>query len=51
MRSQTLFVTLECAGNGRTLFHPPIEGEKWNLGAVSTAEWTGVPISSHHCQL
>lgn len=45
MRSQTLIVTLECAGNGRTLFDPPIEGEKWNLGAVSTAEWTGVPLA------
>ena len=44
MRSQTLVVTLECAGNGRALFQPPIEGEKWNLGAVSTAEWTGVPL-------
>jgi len=44
MRSQTLIVTLECAGNGRTLFQPAIEGEKWNLGAVSTAEWTGVPL-------
>jgi DMSO/TMAO reductase YedYZ molybdopterin-dependent catalytic subunit len=44
LRSQTLVVTLECAGNGRTLFDPPIEGEKWNLGAVSTAEWTGVPL-------
>ena len=37
-------VTLECAGNGRTLFEPAIAGEKWNLGAVSTAEWTGVPL-------
>jgi len=45
MRSQTLVVTLECAGNGRTLFDPPIEGEKWDLGAVSTAEWTGVPLA------
>ena len=44
MRSQSVIVTLECAGNGRTLFDPPIEGEKWNLGAVSTAEWTGVPL-------
>jgi DMSO/TMAO reductase YedYZ molybdopterin-dependent catalytic subunit len=44
MRSQTLFVTLECAGNGRTLLDPPVEGEKWDLGAVSTAEWTGVPL-------
>ncbi len=45
MPSQTHIVTLECAGNGRTLFQPPIEGEKWNLGAVSTAEWTGVPLA------
>ena len=44
MPSHTLVVTLECAGNGRTLFDPRIEGEKWNLGAVSTAEWTGVPL-------
>ncbi len=44
MPSQTDIVTLECAGNGRTLFEPAIAGEKWNLGAVSTAEWTGVPL-------
>jgi DMSO/TMAO reductase YedYZ molybdopterin-dependent catalytic subunit len=44
MRSQTLVVTLECAGNGRSLMDPPIEGEKWELGAVSTAEWIGVPL-------
>ncbi len=44
LRSQTLIVTLECAGNGRSLLHPPAEGEKWGLGAVSTAEWTGVPL-------
>ncbi len=42
--SKTLVVTLECAGNGRTRFEPPTEGEKWDLGAVSTAEWTGVPL-------
>ena len=45
MKSQTTVATLECAGNGRTLFDPPIPGEKWNLGAVSTAEWTGVPLA------
>jgi DMSO/TMAO reductase YedYZ molybdopterin-dependent catalytic subunit len=44
MRSKTLVVTLECAGNGRALFDRPTEGEKWGLGAVSTAEWTGVPL-------
>ena len=46
MPSHTLVATLECAGNGRTLFEPAIEGEKWNLGAVSTAEWTGVPLAA-----
>ena len=44
MRSQTEVVTLECAGNGRTLFDPPVPGERWEYGAVSTAEWTGVPL-------
>jgi DMSO/TMAO reductase YedYZ molybdopterin-dependent catalytic subunit/glyoxylase-like metal-dependent hydrolase (beta-lactamase superfamily II) len=36
--------TLECAGNGRSMFGAPIEGEPWRLGAVSTAEWTGIPL-------
>ncbi len=44
MPSETLFVTLECAGNGRTTLDPPVEGEKWDFGAVSTAEWKGVPL-------
>src|SRR5262249_32458934 len=34
----------ECAGNGRTLFRPAIEGERWDLGAVSTARWGGVAL-------
>jgi DMSO/TMAO reductase YedYZ molybdopterin-dependent catalytic subunit len=44
MRSQTLTVTLECAGNGRSRLVPMADGEQWQLGAVSTAEWTGVPL-------
>jgi DMSO/TMAO reductase YedYZ molybdopterin-dependent catalytic subunit len=44
MPSETLVATLECAGNGRSTFDPPAEGEQWQLGAVSTAEWTGVPL-------
>jgi DMSO/TMAO reductase YedYZ molybdopterin-dependent catalytic subunit len=44
MRSKTQVVTLECAGNGRALFERRAEGEQWGLGAVSTAEWTGVPL-------
>ncbi len=39
-------VTLECAGNGRSLFRPKIEGEPWGLGAVSTAVWKGVSLAS-----
>jgi DMSO/TMAO reductase YedYZ molybdopterin-dependent catalytic subunit len=39
-----LAITLECAGNGRAFLHPAVEGEKWEYGAVSTAEWTGVPL-------
>jgi DMSO/TMAO reductase YedYZ molybdopterin-dependent catalytic subunit len=45
MRSANLVVTLECAGNGRNLFDPPVPGEAWGLGAVSTAEWTGIPLA------
>jgi DMSO/TMAO reductase YedYZ molybdopterin-dependent catalytic subunit/glyoxylase-like metal-dependent hydrolase (beta-lactamase superfamily II) len=45
MSSQTLVATLECAGNGRSAFDPPADGEQWRLGAVSTAEWAGVPLT------
>jgi rhodanese-related sulfurtransferase/glyoxylase-like metal-dependent hydrolase (beta-lactamase superfamily II) len=44
MRSHTTVATLECAGNGRSTLDPPVAGEPWRLGAVSTAEWTGVPL-------
>jgi DMSO/TMAO reductase YedYZ molybdopterin-dependent catalytic subunit len=44
MPSQTQVVTLECAGNNRARLSPPVAGEQWRLGAVSTAEWTGVPL-------
>ncbi len=44
MPAQTLVVTLECAGNGRAHLVPRASGEQWDFGAVSTAEWTGVPL-------
>ena len=44
MPSQSLVATLECAGNGRAKFDPPVAGEQWRFGAASTAEWTGVPL-------
>jgi DMSO/TMAO reductase YedYZ molybdopterin-dependent catalytic subunit len=40
----TLTVTTECAGNNRASVAPPVEGENWGSGAVSTAQWTGVPL-------
>jgi len=41
----TLTVTLECAGNGRSFFDPPVAGVQWEKGAVGTARWTGVRMS------
>lgn len=46
MAADTFVATLECAGNGRTLFNPVADGEQWQLGAVSTAEWTGVRLDA-----
>jgi DMSO/TMAO reductase YedYZ molybdopterin-dependent catalytic subunit len=43
---RSLVVTLECAGNGRAFLDPPVAGEQWRTGAVSTAEWTGVSLSA-----
>jgi DMSO/TMAO reductase YedYZ molybdopterin-dependent catalytic subunit len=41
---RSLVVTLECAGNGRAFLDPPVAGEQWRMGAVSTAEWTGASL-------
>ncbi len=41
---RSLVVTLECAGNGRAFLEPPVGGEQWRTGAVSTAEWTGASL-------
>jgi DMSO/TMAO reductase YedYZ molybdopterin-dependent catalytic subunit len=38
-------VTLECAGNNRNFLEPKVKGVQWGLGAVGTAEWTGVRLS------
>lgn len=43
--STSMVVTLECAGNGRGSLVPPAPGEQWGIGAVGTAEWTGVPLA------
>jgi DMSO/TMAO reductase YedYZ molybdopterin-dependent catalytic subunit len=45
LESHTMPVTLECAGNNRNFLEPKVKGVQWGLGAVGTAEWTGVPLS------
>src|ERR1700756_4834486 len=44
MPCETRVATLECAGNSRVFLVPQVQGAQWELGAVSTAEWTGVPL-------
>lgn len=41
----TVTVTLECAGNGRAFFQPPVAGIQWEKGAVSTARFTGARMA------
>jgi len=40
----TMPVTMECAGNGRTLLEPHVVSQPWVLEAVGNAEWTGTPV-------
>jgi sulfane dehydrogenase subunit SoxC len=42
--SQTIAVTMECAGNGRALFAPRRISQPWLLEAIGTAKWTGTPL-------
>jgi DMSO/TMAO reductase YedYZ molybdopterin-dependent catalytic subunit len=36
---------LECAGNGRAFFQPPVPGLQWGHGAVGNARWRGVRLA------
>ena len=42
--AETLPVTLECAGNGRTGVDPRSFSMPWKYGAVGTSEWTGTKL-------
>jgi DMSO/TMAO reductase YedYZ molybdopterin-dependent catalytic subunit len=44
--SRTVTATLECAGNSRAFLVPRPRGVTWEFGAVSNAEWTGVPLAA-----
>ena len=43
--TQTLAVTLECAGNGRARLSPRPQSQPWLGEAVGTAEWTGTSLA------
>lgn len=45
MPSHTITATLECAGNGRAFYDPPVAGIQWGKGAVGTARWKGVRMA------
>jgi DMSO/TMAO reductase YedYZ molybdopterin-dependent catalytic subunit len=45
LKATTRPLTLECAGNGRSFLVPKAKGVPWGRGAVSTAEWTGIPLA------
>ena len=40
----TVTCVLQCAGNGRGLFQPPVPGVQWKYGAVGNARWGGVRL-------
>jgi DMSO/TMAO reductase YedYZ molybdopterin-dependent catalytic subunit len=42
--SRTVTVTLECAGNGRSLLEPRPLSVPWLLEAIGTATWTGTSL-------
>src|SRR6266516_830283 len=46
LESKKIPVTLECAGNNRNFLEPKVKGVQWRLGAVGTAQWTGVRLST-----
>jgi sulfite oxidase len=41
----TLRMVLECGGNGRSFFEPPVPGVCWTNGGIGCAEWTGVRVA------
>lgn len=43
--SVTLRMVMECGGNGRSFFDPPVPGNQWTNGGVGCAEWTGVRVA------
>jgi len=43
--SVELVSVLECAGNGRAFYEPPVPGLQWENGAVGNGRWKGVRLA------
>jgi DMSO/TMAO reductase YedYZ molybdopterin-dependent catalytic subunit len=44
MPSFEIIGVLECAGNGRSFYDPPVAGLQWANGAVGNGRWRGVRL-------
>jgi len=42
MRRVELVAVVECAGNGRSFYHPRVAGTQWAFGSVGNGRWAGV---------
>ena len=45
MPSVEVIGLLECAGNGRSFYNPPVAGLQWKNGAVGNGRWRGVRLA------
>ena len=45
MPSAEVIAVLECAGNGRAFYDPPVAGLQWKYGAVGNGRWRGVRLA------
>jgi DMSO/TMAO reductase YedYZ molybdopterin-dependent catalytic subunit len=45
MPAADVLSVLECAGNGRRFYAPPVAGLQWGHGAVGNARWRGVRLA------
>jgi sulfite oxidase len=45
MPSAEIVAVLECAGNSRSFFDPPVAGIQWTHGAVGNGRWRGVRLA------
>jgi sulfite oxidase len=40
-----MVAVMECAGNGRSLYEPPVPGAQWVYGSVGNGRWAGVRMA------